>query len=132
MEFIVGKLPEQMAEVLEAIWTLEEKGQDKLDDILRESAVQVTDELLTTLQEQDLITMDGERRVRLAKAGPRRADYPPSPPRRAPDLRRPGHTRGRQRGRGLRIRASAGRGDRRLDLHLAGPSSLLSARQANS
>ena len=69
MEFTVGKLPEQMAEVLEAIWTLDEKGQDKLDDILRESAVQVTDELLTTLQQQDLITMDGEHRVRLAKAG---------------------------------------------------------------
>lgn len=74
MEFTAYKLPEQQAETLEAIWTLEEKGQDKVEDILRDGATQVTNELLDALKQQDLITINGEHRVRLAAAGRRLAE----------------------------------------------------------
>lgn len=74
MEFTSDKLPEQLAEVLEALWTLEEKGQGTLDDISREAATEVTQELLEALRQQDLINVEDGQRVRLAKAGRKLAE----------------------------------------------------------
>ncbi len=69
MQIAINKLPEQLAEALEAIWTLEEKGQDKVEDILRESAPQVSTESLDSLTQRGMITISGEGRVLLAKEG---------------------------------------------------------------
>ena len=70
MESNSERLPEQLAEILEALWTLEEKGQDTVQDISREAATEVTEELLEALKQQDLITVDERgRSVKLAREG---------------------------------------------------------------
>jgi DtxR family Mn-dependent transcriptional regulator len=69
MEFTSDKLPEQLAEVLEALWTLEEKRQGTLDDVSREAATEVTPQLLEALQQKDLIHVEDGQRIRLAKTG---------------------------------------------------------------
>ncbi len=74
MEFTTDRLPEQLAEILEALWTLEEKGQETLDDISREAAVEVTAEILEALKQHDLITIGEGSRIRLAKAGRKLAE----------------------------------------------------------
>jgi DtxR family Mn-dependent transcriptional regulator len=74
MEFTSDKLPEQLAEVLEALWTLEENGQGTVDDISREAATEVTQEFLEALRQQDLINIEDGQRVRLAKAGRKLAE----------------------------------------------------------
>lgn len=74
MEFTSDKLPEQLAEVLEALWTLEEKGQGTLDDISREAATEVTQELLEALRQQNLVNLEDGQRFKLAKAGRKLAE----------------------------------------------------------
>jgi DtxR family Mn-dependent transcriptional regulator len=74
MEFTSDQLPEQLAEVLEALWTLEEKGQGTLDDISREAATEVTQELLEALRQQNLINIEDGQRFRLAKPGRKLAE----------------------------------------------------------
>lgn len=74
MEFTSDKLPEQLAEVLEALWTLEEKGQGTLDDISREAATEVTQELLEALRQQNLVNLEHGQRFKLAKAGRKLAE----------------------------------------------------------
>lgn len=74
MEFTTERLPEQLVEILEALWTLEEKGQDTLDDISREARTEVTEELLGALRRQDLIAIEDGARVRLAKPGRKLAE----------------------------------------------------------
>ncbi len=69
MEITTNRLPEHLAEALEAIWTLEEKGQDRTEDILHESPAEVTNDSLQMLKEQDLITIDGGGHVRLVRGG---------------------------------------------------------------
>ncbi len=74
MEFTTDRLPEQLVEILEALWTLEEKGQGSLDDIAREAAAEVTGEDLEALKRQDLITIEEGSRIRLARGGRRLAE----------------------------------------------------------
>jgi DtxR family Mn-dependent transcriptional regulator len=74
MEFTGDKLPEQLVEILEALWTLEEKGQGTLNDISREAAAEVTQELLEALRRQNLIVIEDGQRVRLANAGRKLAE----------------------------------------------------------
>lgn len=69
MELAPGKLTEELAEILEALWTLEEKGQDALGDVFHEAATEVNDELLGVLQREGLITIDNAQRVKLATPG---------------------------------------------------------------
>ncbi|MBZ5496510.1 MAG: metal-dependent transcriptional regulator [Acidobacteriia bacterium] len=74
MEFTTDRLPEQLAEILEALWTLEEKGKDAPEEIFHEAGTQVTAEHLGALRRQDLITIDNAQRVRLAKEGRKLAE----------------------------------------------------------
>jgi DtxR family transcriptional regulator, Mn-dependent transcriptional regulator len=63
------RLPEHLAEILEAVWTLEEKGEDGIDEVAREARTKVSEELLRSLEERNLVQLDGGRRIRLAKEG---------------------------------------------------------------
>jgi DtxR family Mn-dependent transcriptional regulator len=60
---------EEMAEVLEALWTLEEKGKASIDSLSGEAAAAVTDKLLQTLRDENLIAMDGPNEVKLLPGG---------------------------------------------------------------
>jgi DtxR family transcriptional regulator, Mn-dependent transcriptional regulator len=74
MDFTTEKLPEHLGEILEALWTLDEKGQSALADVFREAETEVKDEFLDALKQQDLIAVDDARHVRLSKAGRRLAE----------------------------------------------------------
>ncbi len=62
------KLPDEMVEVLEATWKLEEKGEASLDSITRRAAV-MNQETLQAMQEQQLIEIDSSNRVLLLPRG---------------------------------------------------------------
>ena len=53
-----------MAEVLEAVWTLEEKGSTTLDGLVSKSATQVTDELLRRLEDRNLLSLNSPNELR--------------------------------------------------------------------
>ena len=74
MEFTTDRLSEHLGEILETLWTLEEKGQEAFAGALREAAREADPEFLEALQRQDLITIDDARRIRLAKGGRRLAE----------------------------------------------------------
>jgi DtxR family Mn-dependent transcriptional regulator len=63
-----GKVPENVAEVLEALWSLEEEGLSSLPDVIRQAATDVTKDLLRKLQQDKLIEIDGDK-IGLKKAG---------------------------------------------------------------
>jgi DtxR family Mn-dependent transcriptional regulator len=63
-----------VAEVLETIWTLAENGQNKIDDVRRGAASEVTEDFLRTLERQDLIAIDESQSIRLAATGRRLAE----------------------------------------------------------
>jgi DtxR family transcriptional regulator, Mn-dependent transcriptional regulator len=67
------KLPDEMAEVLEAIWTLTERGQASLEEVLGAAAVHATDELLRTMEVEQLISIGIDCSVTLTPAGVARA-----------------------------------------------------------
>jgi len=62
-------LTEETAEVLEALWTLEEKGKASIDSLSGEAATTVTDKLLQTLRDENLIATDGPNEVKLLPGG---------------------------------------------------------------
>jgi DtxR family Mn-dependent transcriptional regulator len=62
-------ITEETAEVLEALWTLEEKGKVSIDSLSGEAATAVTDKLLRTLRDENLIAMDGPNEVKLLPGG---------------------------------------------------------------
>jgi DtxR family Mn-dependent transcriptional regulator len=68
------RLPEELVEILEALWTLEEKGQNSLHDVFREAATEVSNALLNELKNLNLITIDDSQRVRLAEEGRAQAE----------------------------------------------------------
>ncbi len=68
------KISEEMAEVLEALWTLEEKEQPARENLLAEVATKVTEDLLAKLQRDGLIEAGGRGRFRLLPAGKRLAE----------------------------------------------------------
>jgi DtxR family Mn-dependent transcriptional regulator len=64
------KIPENVAEVLEAVWTLQEKGVALLGDLAGEAATDVTDDLLAFLLKDELLAIDdGDCSVRLTAKG---------------------------------------------------------------
>jgi DtxR family Mn-dependent transcriptional regulator len=67
-------LTEQMVEVLEALWTLEEKGQATCEDVIREAAAGISHELLEKLHHDRVIIIQGSGRVNLAPEGRRLAE----------------------------------------------------------
>jgi DtxR family Mn-dependent transcriptional regulator len=74
MNLTIGRLPEPLAEILEAIWTLEERGQDTLDDLMGALGTEVTEERLAELRSRDWIIVDRSRRIRLAQEGRKLAE----------------------------------------------------------
>jgi len=64
-----NRIPEEVAEALEAVWTLEEKDQATLDQVFAESRATISDELLRTLQDQKLITLSESGQVSLLDDG---------------------------------------------------------------
>ena len=62
-------LTEDKAEILEAIWTLEEKGGASLDGLASEAPTPVTEELLRALGDENLVALNSAGEVKLLPAG---------------------------------------------------------------
>ncbi|MBM3789272.1 MAG: metal-dependent transcriptional regulator [Acidobacteria bacterium] len=67
-------ISEEAAEVLEALWTLEEKGTARREDVMRESDVSISHALLDRLSEEGVITTEKSGIVRLAPKGRKLAE----------------------------------------------------------
>jgi DtxR family Mn-dependent transcriptional regulator len=64
-----NKTSDEMAEVLEAVWTLQEQGSSTVDQVLRDAAGPVSRELLETLAAEGLLAVDDSNHVRLLPKG---------------------------------------------------------------
>jgi DtxR family Mn-dependent transcriptional regulator len=69
-----NRTSEEVTEVLEAVWTLEEQGPAVLEKVIQNAPVKITDELLTRLTDEGLLAVDSERQVRLLPAGRKLAE----------------------------------------------------------
>jgi DtxR family Mn-dependent transcriptional regulator len=63
------RLTEDMAEVLEALWTMEEEGKSSLSEASQQAATEVTPQLLEVLCREHLISIDGAGRAALLPEG---------------------------------------------------------------
>jgi DtxR family transcriptional regulator, Mn-dependent transcriptional regulator len=68
-----NRTSEEIAEVLETVWTLEEQQAGTVDEVIRNVAIKIPDGLLATLSKDSLIVMDGDR-VRLLPKGRQMAE----------------------------------------------------------
>ncbi len=73
MVSVKDKLPEAMAEVLEAIWTLEEGEGASLGNLASSAGIDVSNDLVMELRRENLITVGNDDRVKLLPAGRERA-----------------------------------------------------------
>ena len=64
-----NRTPEEVTEILEAVWTLQEQGTAALDTVTKNAPVQVTDALIARLSEEGLLSVDADRNVRLLPKG---------------------------------------------------------------
>lgn len=72
MNVLNTKLPEEMAEVLEAAWWLDEQGNAELAEVVRRAAGAksgVDEGTIAAMQRENLIAVDGSSRVKLLPAG---------------------------------------------------------------
>ena len=69
-----NKIPEDIAEVLETVWTLQEQGIVTLDKVISDAATTVSDELLDKLSREGLIEVAGAKSVRLLPKGKQMAE----------------------------------------------------------
>lgn len=69
-----NKISEEIAEVLEAIWTLREQEDATVDKVVRSAETEVSDALIETLSREGLIVVDDARRVRLLPKGQEMAE----------------------------------------------------------
>ena len=63
------KIPEDIAEILEAAWTMDEKNLASLEDLCQEAPIHVSHELLAAAQRADLLRLDNANRVKLTEKG---------------------------------------------------------------
>ena len=63
------KTSEEITEVLEAVWTLQEQEKPTLDKVIQNAPIEITDGLITKLSEEGLIAVDAEKNVRLLPKG---------------------------------------------------------------
>jgi DtxR family Mn-dependent transcriptional regulator len=63
------KISEEIAEVLEAVWTLQEQGEATIEKVARDADTKVSDALISTLSAEGLIVVDENKRVRLLSKG---------------------------------------------------------------
>ena len=64
-----NRISEEIAEVLEAVWTLQEQGEATIEKVARDADTRVSDALISTLSAEGLIVVDEGRRVRLLPKG---------------------------------------------------------------
>jgi DtxR family Mn-dependent transcriptional regulator len=63
------RLPEEITEALEAIWTLQEQENATVENVMRHAPIAGSEQLLETLGRDGLITIDDGKRVRLLPQG---------------------------------------------------------------
>jgi DtxR family Mn-dependent transcriptional regulator len=64
-----NRTSEEITEVLEAVWTLEEQEAATIEKVIQNAPVQVTDGLIAGLCDDGLLSVDDEKRVRLLPKG---------------------------------------------------------------
>jgi len=64
-----NRTPEEVTEVLEAVWTLEEQDTARLEKVIENAHIKVTDAFIATLSNDGLIEVDSEKIVRLRPKG---------------------------------------------------------------
>jgi DtxR family transcriptional regulator, Mn-dependent transcriptional regulator len=69
-----NRTPEEISEVLETVWTLQEQEAATLDKLGQSVAIKVTDELVTRLQNEGLIRVDDAKCVHLLPKGRQMAE----------------------------------------------------------
>ena len=74
MTTVKARLSEPVAEVLEALWTMEETKDYSLEKIPLHSGAKLDDETLATLQRENLVAFDGNGRIRLLPEGREQAE----------------------------------------------------------
>lgn len=69
LESDTRKLAEEMAEALEALWTMEEGGISSFSEASRQAATELTPQLLESLRRENLIALDSKGRATLLPEG---------------------------------------------------------------
>ena len=64
-----NKMSEEMSEVLETVWTLQEQDAATVEKVLSNAAITVSQELLETLGRDGLLSIDDAKGVRLLPKG---------------------------------------------------------------
>jgi DtxR family transcriptional regulator, Mn-dependent transcriptional regulator len=64
-----NRTPEEISEVLETVWTLQEQETATLDKLAQSVDIKVTDELVTRLHNEGLISVDDAKRIHLLPKG---------------------------------------------------------------
>jgi len=64
-----NRTPEEITEVLESVWTLQEQGPATIEKVIQNAPIKVTEGLISTLCEAGLITINEENQVRLLAKG---------------------------------------------------------------
>jgi DtxR family transcriptional regulator, Mn-dependent transcriptional regulator len=64
-----NRTSEEITEVLETVWTLQEQETATLDKVMKSAATKVTDELVTRLHNEGFISVDDTKCVRLLPKG---------------------------------------------------------------
>ena len=68
------KTTEEIGEVLEAVWTLEEQGSATLDKVIRSAKTTVSNKLLEKLQSEGFISLNDSGRIKLLPEGRQTAE----------------------------------------------------------
>lgn len=69
-----NKITEDLTEVLEAVWTLQEQSDATVKNVIRDAKVDDAEKLLDTLSRDGLITIEDKNRVRLLPKGRQMAE----------------------------------------------------------
>jgi len=69
MNTVKPRMSEAVAEVLEAIWTLEESRESTIENVRHHAATEVSGDLLASLQTEGLIVIEGGNRIKLLPEG---------------------------------------------------------------
>ncbi len=69
-----NRISEEVTEVLEAVWTLQEQGPVTLEKVIQNAPVKITDDLLSRLIDEGLLSVDANKHVRLLDTGRQQAE----------------------------------------------------------
>jgi DtxR family Mn-dependent transcriptional regulator len=68
------RISEEIAEVLEAVWTLQEQGEATMEKVVQDADIHVSDALIEKLSSEGLIVLDHAKHVRLLPKGRQMAE----------------------------------------------------------